>query len=51
MGIAGYLLAPVLGGPLAESLGFRWLGLLPLTAALLLGGLATYARRPPGVEV
>jgi hypothetical protein len=50
MGIAGYLVAPVLGGPLAAGLGFRWLGLLPLTAALLLGGLAVYARRPRGFE-
>ncbi len=45
MSIAGYLVAPVLGGPLAAGLRFCWLGLLPLTAALLLGGLAVQTRR------
>jgi MFS family permease len=50
MGIAGYLVAPVIGGPLAASLGFRWLGLLPLAAALLLGTVALSTKRTPSLE-
>jgi MFS family permease len=36
MGILGYLIAPALGGPLAAWLGFRWIGLLPLGAGVVL---------------
>jgi MFS family permease len=36
MGILGYLIAPAIGGPLAAWLGFRWLGLLPLGAGIVL---------------
>ena len=45
VGILGYLVAPTLGGQVVEHLGFGWLGLVPLTSAVAVGGAALLARR------
>jgi MFS family permease len=35
VGIVGYLAGPLVGGVVAETLGFAWIGLVPLAAGLL----------------
>jgi MFS family permease len=40
VGIAGYLVGPVAGGAVAETLSFDWIGIVPLAAA---AALATFA--------
>jgi MFS family permease len=47
IGIIGYLLGPMVGGLIAAHLGYAWLGLLPLTLAVVLAGLAVRTRRSP----
>ena len=44
IGIAGYLLGPLLGGATAQTLGFEALGLVPLVAAVGVLASARYAR-------
>ena len=46
IGIAGYLLGPLLGGLVAEQLGYAYLGLVPALAGLLV--LALFVRVVPG---
>ncbi len=40
IGIAGYLVGPLAGGAVAETLSFEWIGLVPLVAAAGLTALA-----------
>jgi MFS family permease len=47
LAIVGYLVGPAVGGPLAASLGFASLGLLPLAGLLVLAAVAVGARRRP----
>ena len=42
--MVGYLLAPAVGGPLVERLGYAWIGLLPLAAGVLVALVAFPAR-------
>ena len=44
LGIVGYLAGPVVGGAVAEALGFGALGLVPLTLAVAL--VAAFRRAP-----
>lgn len=46
IGIAGYLVGPLLGGAVADALGFAYLGLVPAAAGLLVLGflLAPHSR-------
>jgi MFS family permease len=44
LGIVGYLAGPVVGGAVAETLGFEALGLVPLTVAVAL--VAAFRRAP-----
>jgi hypothetical protein len=37
LGIAGYLVGPVVSGPVVQHLGFAALGIVPATAALAVG--------------
>jgi MFS family permease len=46
IGIAGYLLGPLLGGLVAERLGYAYLGIVPALAGLLV--LALFVRVVPG---
>lgn len=39
IGIVGYLAGPLVGGVVAETLGFAWIGLVPLVAGLLVVAL------------
>jgi MFS family permease len=39
VGIVGYLAGPLAGGVVAETLGFAWIGLVPLVAGLLVVAL------------
>jgi MFS family permease len=52
LGIAGYLVGPLLGGAVADGLGFAYLGLVPAAAGLLLLGflVAPHARALPGAS-
>lgn len=52
IGIAGYLIGPVLGGAVADGLGFAYLGLVPAAAGLLVLGflVAPHARALPGAS-
>ncbi len=45
VGIVGYLAGPLAGGVVAETLGFGWIGLVPLVAGLLV--LAMLPRSAP----
>jgi MFS family permease len=45
MGIVGYLIAPVAGGAVAETVGYAGLGLIPATVSVALIGVSLYARR------
>lgn len=45
VGIAGYLAGPLAGGLVAETLGFAWIGIVPLAAALVTGTLLLRPRR------
>lgn len=45
VGILGYLIAPTLGGQIVTHLGFRWLGLVPLTSAVAVACAALLAHR------
>ncbi len=47
VGILGYLIAPTLGGQVVTHLGFGWLGLVPLTAAVAVLVAATLSRNTP----
>jgi MFS family permease len=48
VGIVGYLVGPLAGGLVAETLGFGWIGLVPLVAGLLvLALLPRSAAVPP----
>ena len=44
VGIAGYLIGPLVGGLVAESLSFAWIGLVPLAAAIGLVALTVALR-------
>ena len=44
VGIAGYLVGPVAGGAVAETLSFDWIGIVPLAAAAALGAFALALR-------
>ncbi len=44
IGIAGYLLGPLLGGLVADKLGYAYLGLVPALAGMLV--LALFSVRP-----
>lgn len=46
LGIVGYLAGPLLGGTVAQALGFRALGLVPLAGAVLLLATARKAAEP-----
>jgi len=49
LGIMGYFIAPAVGGPMAEHLGYASLGLVPLALGALtlaLGVVAQRADRP-----
>lgn len=48
LGIVGYLLGPLVGGAIAQSLGFAGIGLVPAAAAILI--LGTYATTRSAVE-
>jgi MFS family permease len=52
IGIAGYLVGPLLGGAVADGLGFAYLGLVPAAAGLLVLGflVAPHARALPGAS-
>lgn len=52
IGIAGYLIGPLLGGAVADGLGFAYLGLVPAAAGLLVLGflVAPHARALPGAS-
>ena len=39
VGIVGYLVGPLAGGLVAETLGFGWIGLVPLVAGLVVVAL------------
>ncbi len=45
LGILGYLIAPALGGLLAQHLGYAALGLLPAATGTVLAMLAARTRR------
>ena len=44
VGIAGYLVGPVAGGAVAETLSFDWIGIVPLAAAAALQAFALALR-------
>ena len=44
IGMFGYLLAPAVGGPFVDHLGYAWIGLLPLAAGALVAITAIAAR-------
>jgi MFS family permease len=46
LGIAGYLVGPLLGGAVAEGLGFAYVGLVPAAAGLLVLALLRRSRAP-----
>jgi MFS family permease len=46
IGIAGYLLGPLLGGITADQLGFAYLGLVPALAGTLVLALVVSSRQP-----
>jgi MFS family permease len=48
VGIVGYLAGPLAGGVVAETLGFAWIGLVPLAVGLLL--LTLLPRSPSGAS-
>ncbi len=47
IGIVGYLAGPLLGGVVAETLGFAWIGLVPLAAGLLVMALLPRSAAAP----
>jgi len=49
VGIAGYLAGPLLGGLVADELGYRYLGLVPLLAGSVVLALFLYLPRRSGV--
>jgi MFS family permease len=48
LGIVGYLAGPLLGGAVAQALGFWAVGLVPLAGAILLLAIARKAAQPAG---
>jgi MFS family permease len=48
LGIVGYLAGPLVGGAVAQALGFRAVGLVPLAGAILLLAIARMAAKPAG---
>jgi MFS family permease len=50
VGIAGYLVGPLLGGVVAEGLGFAYVGLVPAAAGLIVVALLLGSRRAPALE-
>jgi MFS family permease len=49
IGIVGYLAGPLVGGVVAETLGFAWIGLVPLVAGLLVVALLPRSSLAPPV--
>jgi MFS family permease len=50
VGIAGYLVGPLLGGAVAEGLGFAYVGLVPAAAGLIVLALVLGSRRAAAFE-
>lgn len=44
LGIAGYFIAPIVGGPVAEQWGYAFLGIVPLALAVVMVPLAKLGR-------
>ena len=44
MSVVGYLIAPIAGGAIGQTLGYRALGLVPGATAVVLAGVVVYAR-------
>ena len=48
IGIVGYLVGPLAGGAVAETLAFAWIGLVPAAGAAVLGFFLVRSRREGG---
>jgi MFS family permease len=46
LGIVGYMVGPLVGGAMAQALGFHAVGLVPLAGVILLLAVARKAARP-----